>query len=337
MNLISIYKKNLGFSLFVTNIVLFLIFLIVIDPFKIINRTFQTAPQLLDINLKDLQKIYIDFPDKNVKYTITITEKQKKDYKKNDIKEYINHIYGKVMIESYTVEEYDLDLDNFKNFLETMIDLKKYYYLPDTTENRSIAGINDKSSIIKFVLKNNQEVRLQIGSTSIRNNSSYVVLEKDDKIYQVEGNLKLKAGYDDIFYFRNHKIFQIDKTKIQRIVLRYKNQRFVYAKAGSDWQLLEPKPAKIQFSSLEGILDEMVNLKANRFLEKNIDIKEWENYNLSIEIYTSEDLQNENKYVFEVAGKKDYVKYLLKYNNNNYEVSMYRIEDLVEPEKLIAK
>lgn len=338
MNFVSLYKKNIGLSLFITNIVLFLIFLIVIDPFKIINKTFESAPKVLDIKLQDLKEIQIEFPDKKINYTISIIEKEKKENKKNDIKEFINNIKGKVKIISNTTEEYDLDIDNFKSFLETMIDLKKYYYLPDNNENRNTAGINEQSSNIKFILKDNKEIQLKVGATSIRNNSSYVLLNTEDKIYQVEGNIKLKAGYDDIFYFRNHKMLDIDKTKVERLVLITKNQRrFVYAKTGNDWQLLEPKPAKLQYSAIDGILDEIINLKANRFLLQKIDAKEWENFNLLMEIYVNEDLQNSNKYTLEISGKKDYVKYLLKYNNNYYEVSAYRIEDLIEPEKLMEK
>lgn len=337
MNLIAMYKKNLGLSLLTTNIILFLIFLVVIDPFKIINRTFQSAPKLLNLKLQEIKEIQIRFPDKKIQYTIYISEKQKKDYKKDDLKEFINNLQGKVKIESNTIEEYELDLDNFKSFLETFLELKKYYYLPENNENKSIAGINEQSSIVKFILKNQQEIQLKVGATSIRNNSSYVLLNNDDKIYQVEGNLKLRAGYEDKYYFRNHKILNLEKTKIERLVLLSKNQRFVYAKAGNDWQLLEPKPAKIQYSSLEGILDEIINLKANRFLTQNEQEKEWEKFDLTMEIYVTETLQNANKLTLEIMGKKDYVKYLVKYNNNFYEVSAYRIEDLIEPEKLIEK
>jgi|GEM_PF-2589515 hypothetical protein len=325
-------KKNLGLSLFVLNLLLFLVFLFLNDPFHLLSKTYEKAPKLLDLRLSEIQKIRITFPDKSLEYQIEILNAPTKF---KNLEEYIQNLSGRVIINQ---QEYELDKENLKSFIETLQDLKRYYEIPDTQENRSMAGINEKSAKIIIEYKNQKQDELKIGYVSIRNNSSYVQLNKENKIYQVEYNLKIKSGYEDVDYFRNHSIFNIDKNKVQKIALSYKNNRYVYAKAAKDWQLIEPKPAKLQNTAMEGIVEEIVNFKATKFYntQKPQD-KDWEALNLTIELDISQDLEATKKEIFMILGRKSYVKYLVLYKDNYYEVSAYRIEDLLEPDKLIEK
>jgi len=326
------FKKNIGLYLFILNILLFFVFFLLNDPFQLLSKTYEKAPKLLDLKLSEVQKIRIIFPDKSLEYQIEIMDAPTK-FKNLD--EYIQNLSGKVIINQ---QEYEIDKENLKSFIETLQDLKRYYEIPDTQENRSMAGINEKSAKIIIEYKDQKQDELKIGFVSIRNNSSYVQLNKENKIYQVESNLKIKSGYEDMDYFRNHSIFNIDKNKVQKITLIHKNSRYVYAKAAKDWQLIEPKPEKLQNTAMEGIVEEIVNFKATRFYntQKPQD-KDWEALNITIELDISQDLEATKKEIFMILARKSYVKYLVQYKDNYYEVSAYRIEDLLEPNKLIEK
>jgi hypothetical protein len=334
MKFIENIKKNLGLSLFILNIILLFIFIIINDPFKLFSSTYEKAPKVFNFNLNDIQKISIKFPDKNIEYELYINDSINKI---KNIDEFIKNINGKfILMKDQNKEEYEIDKNRLKEFLETLIELKRYYALPDTSENRSIAGINDQSAKITIFYKNKKQDILKIGYVSIRNNSSYIQFNQEDKIYQVENNLKLKAGYEDIYYFRNHQILNLEKDKIQKITIISPNKRIVYAKAAKDWQLLEPRPASLQNSAMEGILDEIVNFKANQFYNQNKPLdKNWDNFNIKIELDIANQMDMPTKEIIHILGKKDYVKYLVEYNKQYYEVSAYRIEDLLEPEKLI--
>ncbi|GIX42042.1 MAG: hypothetical protein KatS3mg129_1775 [Leptospiraceae bacterium] len=330
-------KKNPGLSLFVLNIFLFVLFIIINDPFHLISKTYESAPKILNLELNEIQDIIIQFPDKKREYHLKLTEMYKN--KNHTIEDFIKNTNWKLIIkENQKSEEYEIDKENLKEFLETLKELKRYYALPDTAENRTIAGINNNSSKIIIKYKNDKKDILKIGFVSIRNNSSYIQLNNEDKIYQVENNLKLKSGFEDIYYFRNHQITNFDKDKLQKIIVYYNNKRIIYAKTGKEWQLLEPKPANLQNSSMEGILDEINHLKATQFYnDENPLNKDWEILNLKIELEISREMESPSKEILNFIAKKDYVKYLLQYKNQYYEISVYRIEDLLEPEKLIEK
>lgn len=338
MNFIKLYKKNLGFSLLITNIILFIILVLIQDPFSIFSKTYEKAPKLLSIDLSQIDKIEIEITEKNLKYQIQKIAQKKEEFK--DLNEFIeNTDWTFTLFQKDKKENYTIDKENLKNFLEELINLKKYYYIAKNPENDGITGISEQSPRIFLYFKGNLKYDIFIGNTSLRNQTSYVYLRNDDKIYQIEGNLKSKFGYEDIYYFRNHKLFNIDKQKIFKLNVILPNKTILYSKTGSDWQTLQPKPEKLQASSFEGILEEITNLKANRFYGLNLPKEELEKLKFQIEIYynESENIGTQKKEILEIIGKKDYVKYFIKFNNEFYEVSLYKIEDLLEPEKLIEK
>ncbi len=340
MKINDFYKKNSGIFLFITNIILFIIFIIVQDPFHLLSKVLENAPKLLKLDYKEIKEIVIDYPDKKVKYTITnITQNQDKDKKFKNVEDFINQTEWQLQIHNnQNLEKYPIDKYNLKDLLETLMDIKKYYSLPDNSENRTIAGISENSPEIRIKTKNKEEI-IKIGSVSVRNNSTYIIYDKENNIYQIDNNLKSKTGYEDIYYFRNHQFLDIDKNKIEKLIINYKNNRFTYAKTANDWQLIEPKPEKLQYSSMEGIVEEIINFKATKFYnEKNPMYKNWENMNIKMQIFmNSGTMESSNSIELQILAKKDYVKYLIFYNNQYYEVSAYRIEDLLEPEKLIEK
>lgn len=338
MNLIEIYKKNLGLTLLITNIVLFIIFVLIQDPFSIFSKTYEKAPKLLSIDLNQIDKIEIEIPEKNLKYQIQKIAQKKEKFK--DLNEFIeNTDWNYLLIQKDKKENYNIDKENLKNFLEELMGLKKYYSITKNPENDGITGISEQSPRILLYFKGNLKYDIFVGNTSLRNQTSYVYPKNDDKIYQIEGNLKSKFGYEDIYYFRNHKLLNIDKQKISKLNIILPNKTILYSKTGSDWQTLQPKPEKLQTTSFEGILEEITNIKANRFYGLNLPKEELEKLKFQIEIYynETEDMGNLKKEILEIMGKKDYVKYFIKFNNEFYEVSLYKIEDLLEPNKLIEK
>ncbi len=336
MRILNFYKENLGISLFSTNLILLVIYFLLHDPFFIFSKTYEKAPTLLKIDWNQLDQIQIEFLDKKIQYHLKRTNQKKEKFK--DQKEFLeNTEWTFSLLKENLQQEYDIDKDNFKNFLEELTNLKKYYYLEKTPENDVLSGI--QSSSIKIRIFYNQKLfyTLTLGYASIRNNTTYVNLNNEDKIYQVEGNLKTKIGYDDTNYFRNHIILDIDKQKLVKIIIP--NQNLHYSKTGSDWQTLQPKPEKLQTVAFEGILQEISRLKVSKFFDQNLPKETFEKFNVIIELYFTEENQlgELRKEVIEFIGKKDYIKYIFKYKGNYYEASLYRIEDLLQPEKLIEK
>lgn len=343
MSILQFYKKNPGLALFFTNIVLFLFWVVVLDPFSLKKKFFEPENLVLKLDYKSLKKITIEFPEQMTAYTLTNTAEvtgntsEAKEIK--TIEDFLNQTQWKFRLENRknsTVEEYDADRDNLKNLIETLTELKHYYYLPANNENRSHAGLLKPAIFIRIETDKKQQ-ELVVGNVSLRNNSSYVMLKDGEYIFQVEENLKTKTGFEDPYYFRNHRILSLQKDKIEKMIVETPAKRYTYIKAGQDWQILEPKPEKIS-TTIEGILDEISNLKATVFYnkEKPRD-KEMETWNTKIQVFISQQNEPPKIEILEFLGKKDYVKFYLKYKDDYYQVSAFRIEDLLEPEKLIQK
>ncbi|MCS7205870.1 MAG: DUF4340 domain-containing protein [Leptospiraceae bacterium] len=340
MKFFEIYKKNLGFSLFITNVFLFFLWMLIQDPFHLLSKAFEPSSEILKFDYKNLQNILIEFPDKGLKYTLENQSQLTSEKNIKTLDDFLKQTDWKFTLSDLKTnqkEEYTIDKDNLKSFIETLLEAKQYYHLPLNSENQKLTGIHENSAKIQIQYTNQKQDILTIGNVSVRNNSSYVVLNDEKKIFQVEGNLKTKSGYDDKYYFRNHKILTIEKDKIEKIIVEHNNQRYTYAKASTDWQILEPRPEKIG-TSIEGILDEIANLKATTFYNfqkpQEKDLEEW---NVTFQIFISQPNQPPQIEKLEFFAKKDYVKFYLKHKDQYYQVSAYRIEDLLEPQKLVGR
>lgn len=336
MKLLKLYKENLGLSLLFTNFLLFIAYLFLRDPFFLFSKTYEKAPNLLYLDWNQIDQIEVEIQDKKINYVLKKINQKKENIK--DLKAFLEHTEWNFFLKIDNKEEqYSLDKDNFKNLLEELTSFKKYYYLERNTENEILSGIQNSSLKIRLFYNQKLYSTLTVGYTSIRNNTTYVSLNNEDKIYQVEGNLKTKIGYDDMYYFRNHSILNLEKQKLSKIIIP--NKKIHYSKTGNDWQTLQPNPEKLQSVTFEGIIDEILNIKVTKFYDTNPPKEKMEKFDIALELYFSEENQlgETKKEVIEFIGKKDYVKYVFKYNQQFYEASLYRIEDLLEPEKIIEK
>ncbi|MFN3603874.1 MAG: DUF4340 domain-containing protein [Leptonema sp. (in: bacteria)] len=335
MKFLKLYKNNLGLSLFLTNIILFIVFLVLRDPFSIFSKTYDKAPNLITIDPNRFNKIEIEQKDKKITYELI--KKDSKERKFKNLEELIENTEWSFLLKRENKnEEFSVDKENLKNLLNEILNFKKYYYLEKNLENEISTGIKNSNLKIQLFYDQNSKLTITVGLSSIRNNTTYIVLDNEDKIYQIEGNLRTRLGSDEIYYFRNHKIIHLDKPKITKVLVSNKN--IVYAKTGNEWQTLQPKPEKLQSSFFEGILDEIVNLKVNTFYGKDLPKDAFEKFQIILEFYIQEEnLGETKKEVLEILGKKDYVKYLIQWKDEFYETSLYRIEDLLEPEKLTEK
>lgn len=232
---------------------------------------------------------------------------------------------------------YPADRERVKDLLAALDGMRRFYDVPASEENRKKFEIGDGSTVVTVRDDSGKEVSLRTGLTAARSDSSYLLVEGDSSIFQIETNLRPRLGAGDVSFFRDRSVFPAELTgeSIASISLLFPRRTVRIAKAGSEWQMIEPIPGKLREDMLRPLLEDVVAWKARSFPAKLPDGLKREPGRMEITYHRGS--TDPGVIQVDIEGSKDFGSYYVRVGGTLYEISSYYLEDLKDSEKLLDR
>jgi hypothetical protein len=161
--------------------------------------------------------------------------------------------------------------------------------------------------------------------------------EGESEIHELDGNLRERLGSGDELFFRDRAILppEVDANSITSLVYLQPDHSVRLARAGSEWQMIEPRPGKLRQDMFRPVLDDIVRWKARSFPEAiPADAKK---ERARIEIMYNRGSTEPGIVQLDIEATGEAGIYYIRYNNTLYTVSSYYLEDLKSPESLLDR
>lgn len=160
----------------------------------------------------------------------------------------------KTRADKYTVERLVEDFSDLKierKVEENARDLKKY-------------GLEPPYRILKLFKKDGSSFSLHVGSENPIDGTLYAKKPEENIVYLIPSFLK--SGLDKtLFDFRNKKIFEFEKDKVNRIIWESDEKRWNAYKKEDEWFLDEPVKALADKGKIDDILYSITGVEAKGF------------------------------------------------------------------------
>ncbi|MBW7858736.1 MAG: DUF4340 domain-containing protein, partial [Leptonema sp. (in: Bacteria)] len=239
-------------------------------------------------------------------------------------------------------KNYTADQQRVDELLKTLSTIRSQYDLPlgnseNKAANKSEFQLDTEAVKLTLQTDSNTTETVLIGRASNRSDTTFVLRDGETTIHEVDANLRNKIGIQDSQYFRNRSLLpkEIDADTINSIVFFEPKRTLRLAKAGSDWQMIEPMVGKLRHESFEPLLTEIVNLKAKGFVDK-LPTKS-EKKSIRIEIGYHSGTTTPGVFQLDIIGKSDYGSYYIKLDDSIVEVSSYYLDDIYDPSRLLDR
>lgn len=160
----------------------------------------------------------------------------------------------KTKADKYTVERLVDDFADLKierKVEENAKDLKKY-------------GLEPPHRILKLFKKDGSSLSVYVGIENPIDGALYAKKPEDNTVYLIPSFLK--SGLDKtLFDFRNKKLFEFEKDKVERLVWESEGKRWIAFKKEDEWFLEEPVKALADKGKIDDILYSISGAEAKGF------------------------------------------------------------------------
>lgn len=339
---IDIILKNPGLSLLGANAFLLVLLVLTYNPFGI--GSYERSRSILQADKGKIQAITLRYGDGtsvSLERTTEVWPPRKESVpdptgsgKAKAEVEYHWRLSASSQKETLT---YAADRERVRDLLSALDGMRRFYDMPATEENRKKFEIGDRSPSVSVRDDSGKEVVFRIGLTAARSDSSYLMVEGDSSIYQIETNLRPRLGVGDMSFFRDRSVLPADLTgdSLASIAILFPKHTVRIAKAGSEWQMIEPTPGKLRDDMLRPLLEDLVGWKARSFPAKLPDGIKREPGRIEITYHRGS--TDPGVVQVEMEGSKDFGSYFVRIGGTLYEISSYYLEDLKDPEKLLDR
>lgn len=175
----------------------------------------------------------------------------------------------KTKADKYTVERLIEDFSDLKierKVEENAKDLKKY-------------GLEPPHRILKLFKKDGTSLTVHVGIENPIDGSLYAKKPEDTTVYLIPSFLK--SGLDKtLFDFRNKKLFEFEKDKVERVVWESEDKRWSAYKKDDEWFLDEPVKALADKGKIDDILYSITGAEAKGFAVEDYKDEQLKDYAL---------------------------------------------------------
>lgn len=175
----------------------------------------------------------------------------------------------KTKADKYTVERLVEDFSDLKierKVEENARDLKKY-------------GLETPYRILKIFKKDGNSLTVHIGIENPIDGALYAKKPEENIVYLIPSFLK--SGLDKpLFDFRNKKILEFEKDKVNRIIWESEGKRWNAYKKDDEWFLEEPVKALADKGKIDDILYSITGVEAKSFAVENYKNEQLKDYGL---------------------------------------------------------
>ena len=127
------------------------------------------------------------------------------------------------------------------NILDKCLNLK-FTALVSTSGNYEVYDLDQKAVTLLLLQKGKKVLELKIGKNSPTYSQTYVLIGKDQNVYQIDGDLKdkVKKIKEDII---DTRVLNFDAKNVNKIVFNYGKEKFGFEKKNGKWFFLDGKEA----------------------------------------------------------------------------------------------
>ncbi|MBI3395609.1 MAG: DUF4340 domain-containing protein [Spirochaetia bacterium] len=355
MKYLEVLRKNAGFALLSVNVALLLVLFLVQDPFDWFKGGYSGARSIVKLAQSDVTRITIKDPDfggADVNLirgdAVPRTEKEEKDRLSRILKpgkqEYFWDL--EVVKGGKGQGRHHADRDRIRDLFEAIEKSRRYYGVEASAARVADLEMGRDSSgrpvCLNVILTADRDYSLCVGRASSHGSENYVRLDEEDKIFLVQSNLRSAAGAGSTEYFRNRQIMpdSVKKESVTAVNAVFKNteKNVQLGKSGDSWQMLSPFPGKVNVGEVTALINDIVDWKAVRFIEKlpeDLDKKA----SFAVELVYKRNLSDVETVRLDVLGQKDYSTYVIKAPDGSLaEVTSVFLGHFLNPqEKLVPR
>jgi len=175
----------------------------------------------------------------------------------------------KTKADKYTVDRLVEDFSDLKierKVEENSRDLKKY-------------GLEPPQRILKLWKKDGSSVSVYVGIENPIDGALYAKKPEENIVYLIPSFLK--SGLDKtLFDFRNKKIFEFEKDKVNRIIWESEGKRWNAYKKEDEWYLDEPVKALADKGKIDDLLYSITGAEAKGFAVEDYKEEQLKDYSL---------------------------------------------------------
>jgi len=210
--------NNINIRLLAINKVLFVVAVLLADPFHFFESTYESSPKLLKIKSKaDIKEV-----------KISGTENGTINLNKSDS--------GWAVSMEQQKQEYPAVGNRIDAALDTILDMRKFYEVTSNKDKHVEFQVNDTNLKLELTA-NNKTYTVYIGKQGASYNTSLVRIKDDSTVYSVKGNLRSDWN-QNLDYFRVKKLFQISKENIQEVTATGAKNFHITSAPNNGWNLI---------------------------------------------------------------------------------------------------
>ncbi len=324
MRIISLIKENPALSLVLINVLLLVLLLL---PETLITWQDDT---FLEVEKNEITGLHLQYGQ--MKASLERLDEKVPAEGADDSKE-MEYLWKLVLDDG---RSYQADAERMRELLRVLTSMRSQYSLPLEGEARATYQLGNDA--VRLTIEEDGDRRvLLIGKASQRSNSTYVLVEGQDEIHEVDVNLRSRLGSGDELYFRNRDILPSDLNTGNVSSLAYLEPGLSVrmARAGSEWQMVEPHPGKLRDDMFRPILDDILRWKARSFPDAIPADARREPARIELTYQKGSTEPGVVQLDIEAVGEGGI--YYVRYNDTLYAVSSYYLEDLKSPESLLDR
>jgi len=325
--MISFLKENLALSLVAANVLLLLLLVL---PGTLFTGS---ADSFLDIEKGDITVIEFQYGQAKIRLERQSDRLPLHKDEGTDNKPEVEYRWKLNLADG---RSFLADADRMRDLLRTLTVMQSQYSFALEGDARAAYQLGDDA--VRLTIEEGGDRRmLLVGKSSQRSDATYVMLEGKSDIHELDGNLRARLGSGDELFFRDRAILppEVDVNSIASLAYLQPNHSVRLARAGSEWQMVEPRPGKLREDMFRPILDDIVRWKARSFPEAIPPGATKEQARIEITYHRGSTEPGVVQLDIEAAGEAGI--YYVRYNDTLYAVSSYYLEDLKSPESLLDR
>ncbi len=136
--------------------------------------------------------------------------------------------------------EYKADVSNLRNLLDSFRRSDKETHISDIRDDHAKYNLDAAASQLTITLNNDSIYSILVGNENTISEKAYARISGDDDVYLTLQSLRNRLN-EEILYFRDKDIVDIDRDDVIELVYQRKNERIVLQKdEKNDWNIVEP-------------------------------------------------------------------------------------------------
>jgi hypothetical protein len=152
------------------------------------------------------------------------------------------------------------DENAVSSLLGTFSSLNSQRLVEEKASNLAPYGLDTPKLEVDFTKKDNKTQKLLLGDDSPAGNGAYAKLDGDPRVFTIPtyDKTSIDKSANDL---RDKRLLTIDSDKISQVELVSKKQEMVFGRNKDEWQIVKPKPLRVDGSEVDDLVRALTDAK----------------------------------------------------------------------------